>query len=309
MLLNAPSLAHTIRQIDFDISMGKNHASYDRYYQKGMLDIHTQENFSRLRSLYTKNINLLATEQTSIKIPKIIHQIWLGSPLPATFLAYTKTWQQHHPDWQYKLWTDADIAQLKLENQDIYDHAINYAERSDIARYEILYRFGGLYVDTDCECFKPFDILNHSYDFYAGVELPAMAPWLGAIILPNALIACTPQHPILRACIDEVRKRSTTNSHDIVIKTGPLVFTDMALKLIDDPTHCNIIFPATFFYPIDKETKGRANILSMVQPETFAIHHWAGSWILKEEAFVPGIKIKSEITGNKIRFIICDTRI
>ena len=30
-------------------------------------------------------------------------------------------------------------------------------EKSDIFRYEILYRFGGVYVDTDFECIKPFE--------------------------------------------------------------------------------------------------------------------------------------------------------
>jgi mannosyltransferase OCH1-like enzyme len=135
-----------------------------------------------------------------------------------------------------------------------------------------------------------------------------MAPWLRIIINPNALIACVPGHPIMRGCIEEVKKRSTHNSNDIVLKTGPLLFTDIASKLLDDPAWINIALPASFFYPIDKETKGRNTILSMVKPETFAIHHWAGSWILKEEAFVPGIKIRSEINGSTIKFIIRDER-
>lgn len=301
-----PSLGTT--PIDFDISMGKEHPQYAHYYNKGLIHPEMELVLKPLRQLYEHNIQLLYHPSSSIKIPKKIHQIWLGSPVPDRFARYAATWKEHHPDWDYILWTDKEIAQLTLENQEIYDRAINYAERSDIARYEILYRFGGLYADTDCECIKSFDALHHSYDFYAGAELPALASWLGIIILPNAIIGAKPGHPIMRECINEVRKRSSNNSNDIVLKTGPLLFTDVTLKRINDTELKNIVLPASFFYPIDKETKNRIAILSMVQPETYAIHHWAGSWILKEEAFVPGIKIKSAIKNGIIRFIICDER-
>jgi mannosyltransferase OCH1-like enzyme len=288
--------------------MGKAHEQYAHYYTKGLESPHTENSLNPLRELYIKNIGRLSNPDTVCRIPKKIHQIWLGSPLPDKFARYAASWKEHHPDWEYILWTDADIAKLNLENQAIYDRAINYAERSDIARYEILYRFGGLYVDTDCQCLQPFDMLHHCYDFYTGIEFPAMAPWLRTIICPNALIACAPGHPIMRGCIDEVKKRSTNPSNDIVFKTGPLLFTDVASQLLDDSAWINIALPATFFYPIDKETKGQQKIQAMVKPETFAIHHWAGSWILKEEAFVPGIKIRSEIHGSTIKFIIRDER-
>ncbi|MDR3550730.1 MAG: glycosyltransferase, partial [Candidatus Babeliales bacterium] len=229
------------------------------------------------------------------------------SKLPEKFKAYAQSWQLHHPDWEYKLWTDADIAQLILENQTIYDQAINYAERSDIARYEILYRFGGLYVDTDCECIQPFDTFHYAYDFYAGLELPAMALFLQPIIMPNALIGSMAGHPIMRTCIDNIKNNSNASS-DIVIKTGPLLFTKAVLENIDCGNTIDIVLPASYFYPIDKNTHERAMIESLFQPETYAVHHWAGSWILKEEAFVPGIKIRSVITGNTIRFTIVDER-
>ena len=308
LILTSTAFAHNFTHVDFDVSMGKNHEKYGHYYTKGLTNPEMEITLQPLRQLYEKNIQRLLNPDASCKIPEKIHQIWLGSPLPEKFARYAASWKQHHPDWEYTLWTDATIAKLNLENQAIYDHAINYAERSDIARYEILYRFGGLYVDTDCECLQPFDMLHHCYDFYAGLELPGLAPLLRTIIFPNALIACTPGHPIMRGCIDEVKKRSTDNSDDIVLKTGPLLFSDIASKLMDDPEWTNIVLPATFFYPIDKKTKGRDTIKSMIKPETFAIHHWAGSWILKEKAFVPGIKIRNEINGTTVKFIIRDER-
>jgi mannosyltransferase OCH1-like enzyme len=73
------------------------------------------------------------------------------------------------------LWTDEDFADGWLDNQDLFDKAEQYAPghavgqfRSDVARYEILYRFGGVYADCDVEPLKPFDDL-------LGVE--AFAGW------------------------------------------------------------------------------------------------------------------------------------
>jgi mannosyltransferase OCH1-like enzyme len=289
--------------------MGKDHPLYGHYYDKALKDPQTNNILDPLRKLYTENINgLQSNSSNSCLIPKKIHQIWLGSTVPEKFLRYMATWKKLHPEWEYILWDDHKIAQLHLENRDIYNRAINYAERSDIARYEILYRFGGLYVDTDCECLKSFDELHQNYDFYAGIELPALAPWLGMIIFPNAIIGSAPRHPIMLECITEIRKRASIQSHDIVLKTGPILFTYAAQKHLGNSSYKNIILPASYFYPIDKETKDRTQIMHTIQPETLAIHHWAGSWILKEEAFVPGIKIKSEIKNGIIRFTICDER-
>lgn len=297
--------------VDFDSSMGKHDPFFDHYYQEGLNTEQARSVLEHLKLLYQKNMPSNITPQALPKIPKIIHQIWLGSPIPEKFKQYQITWQHHHPDWEYKLWTDNDIAQLHLENQQAYDLAINYAERSDIARYEILYRFGGLYVDTDCQCIQSFDELHHCYDFYAGIEFPAMAMFLCPIIIPNALIGSCAGHQIMRTCIDMITAKIKTNSQesDIVVKTGPVLFTTAILSIIQKASSTtDIIFPATFFYPIDKKIKDKALIQKCIKPETFAIHHWAGSWILKEEAFVPGIKIKCRQEGNVLKFSIIDER-
>jgi mannosyltransferase OCH1-like enzyme len=290
--------------------MGKGHEYFATYFTQTMQHEKAAIMLDWFRNLYEKNRWDKLSPSENPRIPKIIHQIWLGSPLPEKFKAFTQTWAAHHPDWQYKMWTDKDIAELNLENQDAYDKAINYAERSDIARYEILYRFGGLYVDTDCECLQSFGNLHYYYDFYAGLEFPCMALFLRPVIIPNALIASIPGHPIMRAMIDTImtQKIKPELQHDIVAKTGPLLFSDIIMKHAGKNSNKDIIFPASFFYPIDKKIKDKAKIKKTIQPETFAIHHWAGSWILKEEAFVPGIKIRCKQEGNTLKFTISDER-
>lgn len=260
--------------VNFDTSMGKDSAWYARYYKR-CINSKDKARLDTLRTLYERNNLSKVTPQETPRIPKIIHQIWLGSQFPEQFKSFQQSWIKYHPDWEYTLWTDKDVEAFGLENRKLYDNATNYGERSDIARYEILYRYGGLYVDTDFQCLKPFDLLHHCYDFYTGIELPAMASWLGKIIIPNGLIGCIPGHPILKNCIQQIKYKTGT---DTVRKTGPIPFGNSVLQLAGTSDTRDIAFPASFFYPIDKRFKSKKRWKEIVGSETFAVHHWAGSW-------------------------------
>jgi len=96
-----------------------------------------------------------------IKIPKIIHQIWIGGPVPQEFKDFMQSWRDAHPDWEYRLWTDEDVKTFGLYNQTFYDRSDNYGVKSDILKWEIIYRYGGLYVDTDYECLQSFDMYHY----------------------------------------------------------------------------------------------------------------------------------------------------
>jgi mannosyltransferase OCH1-like enzyme len=41
-------------------------------------------------------------------IPRILHQTWKTREVPERFRGYVASWRRHHPDWEYRLWTDAD---------------------------------------------------------------------------------------------------------------------------------------------------------------------------------------------------------
>jgi hypothetical protein len=98
----------------------------------------------RIKTIYEQYaINDVQYSETP-RIPKIIHHIWLGSELPEKYKAWQKTWLTHHPDWEYRLWTQKEIDEFGLKNRTQFDAARTYGEKSDIALYEILYRFGGV---------------------------------------------------------------------------------------------------------------------------------------------------------------------
>lgn len=215
------------------------------------------------------------------RIPKIIHQIWIGPrPLPAACKKFQATWIKVHPDWEYKLWTNEDIENFELTNKKLYDQSTNWGQKSDIARYEILYRFGGLYIDTDFECFFPFDLFHHTCDFYAGIVDNRPSKFL----IANGLIGSVPYHPILKAIIDNMTLDKTEDQGDrnrIMETTGPYYFTRSFLKHALQSNRC-VAFPVGYFYPwpsYEKHNKKREQILQWIRPETFAIHHWHCSWM------------------------------
>lgn len=231
-----------------------------------------------LNTLYARNnptIKLPRLDQP--RIPKIIHQIWLGPNTPPSNAQHCQdSIKQLHPNWEYKLWTDKDIEEFGLTNKKYYDLSRNYGERADIARYEILYRIGGVYIDVDFELLQPLDLLHHTYDFYT-VLLPLDC--LG--MLANGLIAACPGHPILKHCIETIED-DWAQYNNILQRVGPEHF-QKSFWVIGEHNSNNIIaLPSSFFFPFNHTqalagiTQGQ--IYASIKPETFGIHYWAGSW-------------------------------
>jgi len=208
------------------------------------------------------------------KIPRIIHQIWIGGSVPEVFRPLMQTWIDKHVGrgWDYKLWTDEEVKQLVLYNQVFYDAVDNPGVKSDILKWELIYRFGGVYVDIDHECLRELDLLHHVYDFYTCLQpLDSQLLQLGA-----ALFAAAPGHPILKHCIETIK--DDWHEKGAPKKTGPLHFTKSFLAIAP---HCEDVvaaLPSYYMYPLactDRE------ITYDVWKENgaFAIHWWAKSWM------------------------------
>lgn len=282
--------AHINYSPDFDMALGRSDPYFHRFYKQFIFS--AQAPLSQLiefcRQLYKKNNLKMVRVSKAPRIPLIIHQIWLGSPFPEKYKRWQKTWQSM-PGWKYKLWTDIDIEKLNLVNKDLYLKSRNYGQRSDIARMEILNRYGGLYVDVDFECLNGdfFTLLHKTYDFYAGLEPLDLRKFS----VNNALLASCPNHPLLKAYIKNLPKRWSISNRDKVLetvqKTGPAFITELFAKYGDRNGNRDIIFPPTFFYPLGF-SQARflhfppAHILKIqvFKPESVAIHWWAGSWRL-----------------------------
>ncbi len=232
-----------------------------------------QKLITTCHQLYQRNNLLHVSFSASPKIPKIIHQIWLGSSFPEKYRQWQRSWRQYHPDWHYILWTDKDIEAFGLSNKKAYDAASNFGQRSDIARYEILYRIGGLYVDTDVECLRSFDILHHAYTFYIGLQpLDVSIAQLGIGVIGSA-----PGSSLLKVCIDTI-DASVRQHKNVMLATGPIYFTRLFMQTILPNTELSlVVLPPTYFYPCLYTQRG-TNKTVWQRKESFAVHHWEGSW-------------------------------
>ncbi len=106
-------------------------------------------------------------------IPKIIHYCWFGgNPLPPLAEKCIASWQKFLPDYEIKRWDESNFdVNIIPYTQQAYESK-KYAFVSDYARFWILYKFGGLYFDTDVEIIRPMDDIIAAGPFM-GCENPA----------------------------------------------------------------------------------------------------------------------------------------
>lgn len=241
-----------------------------------------------LEALYEKNLKYLNNNKNDpSRIPKIVHQIWLGSAVPEKFVSWMSTWANMQ-GWEYKLWTDLDVETFPLHNRKLYENAKNFGEKADILRYEILYNEGGLYADVDFENINTevFDLLNRSFDFYAGLEPMEHRQPINSPLIGNAIFASIPGHPLLEKVITDMTVHYNQHENEwAVIATGPVYFTKKFLEHNQSPTdtsYRNIILPPTFLFPLtysDVRENLKENLKTYLKPETAAVHYWSSSWI------------------------------
>jgi inositol phosphorylceramide mannosyltransferase catalytic subunit len=186
-------------------------------------------------------------------IPRVFHQVWVGPhPLPDKFAGYRQTWLDHNPGWELRLWTEDNLPK-GLRRPEVYQRIRSPAERSDMLRLELLYRYGGVYVDTDFECFRSLEPLIEDVDFFvADIERGRVN---------NAIIGAVAGHPILDRALNEIRPREFFGYDKEA--AGPL-FLDRLLK--DYPGVK--VFEKRYFYE-----KGEA-----ARRDGYALHHDANSW-------------------------------
>ncbi len=85
-------------------------------------------------------------------IPKLLHQIWWG-PRPSLLDRCMRSWETmaDKHGWTYKCWTEEEILDMPLKNREAYDGYGGFHHTTDLARIEIIEKYGGVYVDCDFE--------------------------------------------------------------------------------------------------------------------------------------------------------------
>lgn len=209
------------------------------------------------------------------KIPKIIHQIWLGpNPLPDFYEKFAMTWKYYNPDFEYRLWTDDNICNINLTNPQLFNAISNYGAKSDLLRYELLYQFGGLYVDVDFECVAPVSSKMLVYDFVACLQFNS-SPEVG-----NAFLMSAPHSNIIKQIVSQCSMPKKDDAFDIFVATGPYLVSSVVEKHLSAALQEFLILPSNYVYPFPSFLASEAcDPHSFLTAESFAIHYWNMSWM------------------------------
>ena len=119
-----------------------------------------------------------------IKIPKVIHFIWIGPNL-CPYSQNIASYRLHNPNWRIKIWDNNNLPDIK--NKWLYERMTSWAAKADVLRLEILYNEGGIYTDCDSICLRSLDSLVDNLECFG------MQGNGGGV--QNAFMGATPKHP------------------------------------------------------------------------------------------------------------------
>ena len=226
-------------------------------------------------------------------IPKIIHYCWFSrNPMPDYLKKCMESWYKFCPDYKIVRWDEDNYDVNKnLYMKQAYE-ARKWGFVPDIARLDILYRYGGIYLDTDVELLRNIDDLLYQQAF-AGVE-----KW-GNVNM-GGCSGATPNHKVIKQMLDfrlnekflfeDGSMNQTTCGY---YETIPLVKLGMkpnnTIQQIEDMT----VYSSDFFHPYDYMS-GETHITE----NTFSIHHFNGGWL--DEKSVNERKRTTEIYNQMI---------
>jgi inositol phosphorylceramide mannosyltransferase catalytic subunit len=189
-----------------------------------------------------------------MRIPRVIHQIWVGpAPFPDEYATHQETWRTHNTGWELHFWRDDNLPP-GLTRPEVYDSSRTPWERADILRLEVVNRFGGVHVDADFECLRPIEpLLDDSVEFFIGYRKPGH--------VNGALFGAVAGHPLLVEGLTKIQPRAD-GAYD-KDATGPkfleaLLTGREGVRYFDPPV----------FYPRTAEELEQA----------YATHHRARGW-------------------------------
>jgi len=207
-------------------------------------------------------------------IPKIIHYCWVGGkPLPEKMKACIASWKRVMPDAEIREWNESNYDFHQNVYMDEAYQAKKWGFVPDYARLDIIYRYGGIYLDTDVEMLKPLDPLLDAKGF-CGFESKEFVA-LGLIF---AAEVGDPTIKTLRDAYDGLHFANADGT--INQKPSPVMQTEELRKLglrPDDGTVQTVgtlkIYPKEYFAP--KTIDGDCHLTE----NSYCIHHYEASWM------------------------------
>ncbi|ULQ56470.1 hypothetical protein KJS94_17610 [Flavihumibacter rivuli] len=218
-------------------------------------------------------------------IPKIIHYCWFGDQeLPEEYKTLIREWELQHPDWTIIKWSEENYHSEYTYAENAKRNG-NWANLSNLARLEILYKHGGVYLDTDMKVIKPLDNLIHHKVFLGFEEGKEGSDnfWVN-----NAILGSEKESQFIKYCIEQLL--SNFDGSEPASESSPQLTTKVLKQYYNLRNFGNqllneevSIYETEFFYPIPWfNAKEVNNYQEHITKNTHTVHMWARTWFSKK---------------------------
>jgi len=206
----------------------------------------------------------------SVIYPKILHQFWAGevSNRPIQLMESCRVM---HPHWEYRLWNESAFEWFSEVSRDLIRRTHQWPMKADIARLEILKRFGGVYLDADTECLKPLDPLLEQISRLNHTEcFAAREHDIYNDLVANGVLGCVPNSTSMAVMVEGLLGKKPAEA--AWIETGPAYFTTMIKEHKVNFT----VLSSMVFYPIH-HSDFKKDLRTFDLSHSYATHHWGST--------------------------------
>ena len=203
--------------------------------------------------------------------------------MPSLAKKCINSWRKYCPDYKIKEWNESNYDVNCCEYSRNAFSEKKWAFVSDVARYKILYEYGGFYFDTDVEIIRSLDDLL-SEKAFLGIEtqinesrnLNLKNCWL---LNPGLAIGAEKGNQIIKNLFDDYGNRMFNVNENICDYSSEFFYHN---GMISENAYQNILgvhlFPKEYFNPMDHDT-GKISVTQ----KTYSIHHYSASWTSKSQ--------------------------
>ena len=236
---------------------------------------------------------------TQERIPKIIHYVWFGkNPKSKEVKRCIASWKRCCPDYKIIEWNETNYNVKK--NRYMYEayKAKKWAFASDFARYDIVYRYGGIYLDTDVELVKSLDDLLDNKMYMGFLENKRVNSGLG--------FGSVAGNPVIKEILEYYKDRSFYKKNgEMDLRICNLNETRVLLKngLIQNGKEQRLewvrVYPKEYFNPAP----------GAKSKHTYAVNHFGGTWCTwtHRTKTKKNLWIKEHFRGKAVRILIGTT--
>lgn len=207
-------------------------------------------------------------------IPKVIHYCWFGkNPKDKVVKKCIESWYKYCPNYKIIEWNESNF---NINENDFINEAYKakkWAFVSDYVRLKVLYEYGGIYCDADLELIKNIDdlLVYGAFSGYQNIEE-----------IPTGIIGAVQKNKWIEHLLSYYNNRHFVYDKGYDMRTNVSIITEMTklkynlllnnrIQVFGDSC---ILFPQDYLC-----AKSSRSGKITVTKNTYAIHHFNGSWI------------------------------